>query len=166
VLVILEVVRASFALDELRGRAGSLVTPTAWSLVFAGLAPDDVVNLQELRLAWVYPDLLQQRHEALPEGVHLLLRVPDLANSDVSVRQEADVVVQAVWRPLPFFKTANRLVVLLKGADLGVKRARTLMAILHVRVGPTLRLSRGRGAATTPPDTMVSMTIALVALNL
>lgn len=47
------------------------------------LAPDDVVDLKDLRFARVYPYLRQKGHEALPECVKLLPRIPNLADSDV-----------------------------------------------------------------------------------
>src|SRR6266480_3070459 len=54
------------------------------------LALDDVVDLDEGRLSGIDPDLVEDRHHALAEGLELLLRVPDLAHVEVPVRAEAD----------------------------------------------------------------------------
>src|SRR6476660_8041043 len=60
------------------------------------LAPDDVVDLEDLRLAWLYPHIGQYRHQALAERLPLLPRVPDLANTDAAIHQEGDVVFQPI----------------------------------------------------------------------
>jgi hypothetical protein len=64
-----------------------------------GLALDDVVDLEVLRGSRALnPDFGEYRRKALPERLELLLRVPDLAYSEVAVRAEADVVVEALGR--------------------------------------------------------------------
>src|SRR3954467_14039662 len=45
------------------------------------LAPDDVVNLKDLRFPGLDADLRQDGHEALGECVELLARFPDLAHA-------------------------------------------------------------------------------------
>src|SRR6266566_4792990 len=64
------------------------------------LALDDVVDLQNLGLTWLDADVLQHRHETLTERVELLLRVPDLADSQLAVRLEGDVVLESFRQPV------------------------------------------------------------------
>jgi hypothetical protein len=49
------------------------------------LALDDVVDLEHLGLTRLDPNVFQHRHEALAERVELLLRVPDLTDSELAV---------------------------------------------------------------------------------
>src|SRR5829696_2601396 len=49
------------------------------------LAPNDVVDLENLGFTRIYPDLFENGHEALAESFELLARVPDLADSDAPV---------------------------------------------------------------------------------
>src|SRR5215218_8436013 len=65
------------------------------------LALDDVVDLKHLGLPGIYPHVRQERHQALPERVKLLARVPDLADADAPVRDETAVVVHPVRREVP-----------------------------------------------------------------
>ena len=73
------------------------------------------MDLEDRRLAWIDPDLLDKRHEALAKGLELLLRLPDLAHPKLAIHVKAHVVLQAVRRPLPLLKTTNGFVVLLRG---------------------------------------------------
>src|SRR6266511_2567886 len=60
--------------------------------------------------------VLQHRHEALTERVELLARVPDLADSEVPLRTESDVVGESLPRPVAQrLEAAEGLVVLLTG---------------------------------------------------
>jgi hypothetical protein len=78
------------------------------------LAPDDVVNLQYLGLAGIYPHLRKHRHEALAKSLKPLPRVPDLADPEVAIRAEADVVLESVRRKFSdLLDSAYSLVVLL-----------------------------------------------------
>jgi len=75
------------------------------------------VDLEHLRLASkLYPDIVQDRHEALSERFELLSRVPDLADSEGAVRtDEGGVVFKPVRREAARrLKTAEALVVLLR----------------------------------------------------
>lgn len=64
------------------------------------LALENVVDLKHFGLARkLDPDIVQHGHEALTERVELLLRVPDLADSEVAVRLEGDVVLESVCPP-------------------------------------------------------------------
>src|SRR4051812_15523873 len=60
------------------------------------LAPDGVVDLEDLRLAWLYPHVGQYRHQTLAKRLPLLPRVPDLANTDAAIHEEGDVVLQPI----------------------------------------------------------------------
>ncbi|MGZ5387834.1 MAG: hypothetical protein ACXWGS_10500 [Solirubrobacterales bacterium] len=73
------------------------------------------MNLHYLRLARVDPYIRQDRHEALAERIELLLRVPDLADAEVAIRTEADVIVQPIWGPLSLSQASDAFVVLLCG---------------------------------------------------
>src|SRR4051794_23795459 len=81
------------------------------------LAPDDVVDLEDLRLAWLYPHIGQYRHQALAERLPLLPRVPDLANTDAAIHEEGDVVFQSIRGELTAipFQAADGFVVLRRG---------------------------------------------------
>jgi len=80
------------------------------------------VDLEDLRLTRIDPDLFEQGHQALRESIGLLARVPDLADSELSVGVEAEVVVQSVGRPVPLvLETTNAFVVLLNGRRRGVR---------------------------------------------
>src|SRR6266496_3138300 len=84
------------------------------SLLDRLLPPDDVVDLEHLGLARkLDPDVLQHRHETLAERVELLSRVPDLADSEVTVRLEGDVVLKSLRQPVArLLQTADGFVVL------------------------------------------------------
>src|SRR5438552_5086185 len=60
------------------------------------LAPDDVVDVEHLRLAWLDPDIGQHGHQTLAKRLKLLPRVIDLANAKVALCAEADVVIHPV----------------------------------------------------------------------
>src|SRR5215212_1256239 len=90
----------------------------------AGVAPKGrrplalryLVRLEDLGLARHFDaGLCQQRHQPLAEGLPLLTGVPDLADHEVSVGAEADVVVESVSRPFEagLFELLVRRVVLL-----------------------------------------------------
>src|SRR5436190_3125773 len=84
------------------------------SLPLGFLAADDVVDLEHLGRARVDPNVLQDRHEALTEGIELCLRVPDLADSELPARFEGDVELESFREPIArLLQTPNRLVVLL-----------------------------------------------------
>jgi hypothetical protein len=73
------------------------------------------VDLKRLRFARVYAHVREKGHEALPERIDLLPRIPNLADSEVPVRNEAHVDIQPVRREVPgVLKMADRLVVLLR----------------------------------------------------
>src|SRR5215211_6240868 len=78
------------------------------------LALDDVVDLKPLGLARkLDANVLQHRHQALTERVELLARVPDLVDSDVTVRAEGDVVLKSLGQPVArLLQTTDGLVVL------------------------------------------------------
>src|SRR4051794_5696458 len=83
-------------------------------------ALDDVVNLDQLGLARIYPDVGEEGHEARPEGLELFPRVPDLADFQVPVRAEAHVVVETVgWEVPGRLKPPDAFVVLLRGQRRG-----------------------------------------------
>src|SRR3954468_7061679 len=64
------------------------------------LALDDVVDLEHLGLAFeLDPSVLEHRHQTLAEGVELLARVPNLANAEIPLRAESDVVGKSLRRP-------------------------------------------------------------------
>src|SRR5436190_11234278 len=81
------------------------------------LAPDDVVDLEDLRLAWLDPHVGQYRHQTLAERLPLLPRVPDLANTDAAIHEEGDVVFQPIRGELTAipFQAADGFVVLRRG---------------------------------------------------
>src|SRR5215218_10335399 len=84
------------------------------------LALDDVVDLEHFRLTRLNSDLGQHWHEPLPERLPLLLRVPYLADTKVSLRSEEHVVFEPVRRPVPYLlNPADTLVVLLSGQRFG-----------------------------------------------
>jgi hypothetical protein len=60
------------------------------------LPPDDVVDLNHFGRTRVDPNVLQDRHKALTEGIELRLRVPDLADSELPARVEGDVELESV----------------------------------------------------------------------
>src|SRR5882757_6283313 len=77
------------------------------------LTLDDVVDLDQLRLAGLDPDLGEHRHQPLAEGVELLAGVPDLADAQVALAAEADVVIEALRGEVArLFELADALVVL------------------------------------------------------
>jgi hypothetical protein len=61
------------------------------------------VDLEDLRLAGVYPELRQDRHKARRECLELLPRLPDLADPDVPVQEKAigREICAARWRECP-----------------------------------------------------------------
>src|ERR687897_2310998 len=78
------------------------------------LAADDVVDVEHLRLAWLYPDVGQNRHQTLAKRFELLPRVIDLANAKVALRAEADVVIHPVrGKGAGLLQATDTLVVLL-----------------------------------------------------
>jgi len=88
------------------------------------LAPDHVVNLEDLRFPGLDPYLRQDGHEALGECVELLARFPDLAHADVPVHDEAHVELHPVRREVPhLLKTPDGIVVLLRGTRRRVSEA-------------------------------------------
>ena len=75
-----------------------------------GLALDDFVDLENLRITREHDaDVVQHRHEAFAERVELLPRVPDLADSELPVRNEGDVVLSSFGGQSPAF-SRRRLV--------------------------------------------------------
>src|SRR5438105_6022753 len=103
------------------------------------LALDDVVDLEHLGLARkLDPDVLKHWHEALTERVELLARVPDLADSEVTVRLEGDVILESLRQPVArLLEAADGFVVLFgshtgRGREAG-KKAR--LASVHDRCG-------------------------------
>src|SRR6266540_3782968 len=84
------------------------------------LALDDVVDLEHLGLARkLDPDVLKHWHEALTERVELLARVPDLADSEVTVRLEGDVILESLRQPVPRLLEAADGFVVLFGSHTG-----------------------------------------------
>src|SRR5215210_6196039 len=80
------------------------------------LALDDVVDLKHLRLARLDPNLFQDRHEALTERLELRWRVPDLADSELTVRLEGTVEFKSLRRPgAHLLQPADGFVVLVRG---------------------------------------------------
>jgi len=75
---------------------------------------DDVVDLQKLGLARFYPDLGEERHEALAERLKLFTRIPDFTHSQVALGAKADVVREALRRKASLSKSADAFVVLLR----------------------------------------------------
>src|SRR5437588_3583868 len=103
------------------------------------LALDDVVDLEHLGLARkLDPDVLKHWHEALTERVELLARVPDLADSEVTVRLEGDVILEALRQPVArLLEAADGFVVLFgshtgRGREAGTKAR---LASVHDRCG-------------------------------
>src|SRR6266576_2186456 len=90
------------------------MTGRSTGLAVRSLALDDVVDLEHLGLASkLDPQVLQQRHQALAERIEVLARVPDLADSEVPVRPEGDVVLESLRQPVAgFLETADGFVVL------------------------------------------------------
>src|SRR3954447_23465856 len=60
------------------------------------LALDDVVHLEHFRVAWVDPQLGQDRPQTLTKRFKLLLRIPDLTDLEVPLRAKAELVVESV----------------------------------------------------------------------
>jgi hypothetical protein len=81
------------------------------------LALDDVVDLEHLRRAEEPdPSILEHRHQPLPEGVELLLGIPDLGDAQVPLGAESDVGGQSLRWPLAgLLKPADAFVALLGG---------------------------------------------------
>lgn len=66
------------------------------------LALDDVVHLEDLRLAGkLDPGINRHGHQLLAKRGELLYGVPDLADLEVALRPEADVELEAVRGKLP-----------------------------------------------------------------
>src|ERR1051326_5058227 len=83
------------------------------------LALDDVVDLQHLGLTRLDSNVLQHRHQLLAEGVELLARVPDLADSELAVGLEGDMVLESLGRPVArLLPPADGVVVLFRGTVL------------------------------------------------
>src|SRR3954447_23061585 len=57
---------------------------------------DDVVHLEHFRVAWVDPQLGQDRPQTLTKRFKLLLRIPDLTDLEVPLRAKAELVVESV----------------------------------------------------------------------
>src|SRR6185295_1773747 len=101
------------------------------------LALDDVVDLEHLGLTLeLDPNVVQHRLQSLTERVELLARIPDLADAQVALRAESDVVGEALRRPVAgLLEAADAFIVLLRrhsrrGREAG-KDAR--LAIAHRR---------------------------------
>src|SRR3954452_21402522 len=78
------------------------------------LALDDVVNLEHFRVAWVDPQLGQDRPQTLTKRFKLLLRIPDLADLEVPLRAKAELVVESVGgKDSGLIEAADDFVVLL-----------------------------------------------------
>src|SRR5213075_245137 len=89
-------------------------------------------------------------HEALPEGIELRLRVPDLADSELPARLEGDVELESFREPVAgLLQTPNRLVVLL-GRDRGGGEAdeHARRTVVHRR----RCCRRGSGGHEWPPS--------------
>src|SRR3954469_21441920 len=123
--------------------------PGPRSLPLGVLTPDDVVDLEHLGRARIDSNVLQDRHEALPERIELRLRVPDLADSELPVRLEGDVELESFREPIVgLLQTPNRLVVLL-GRDRGWSEAdeHARCTVVHRRC-----CRRGTGGHEWPPS--------------
>ena len=83
------------------------------------LALDDVVDLEDLRLARsVYPGLAHGWHEVFEERLPLFAGIPDLADPEVTRGAKGDVVVKTVRRPVAGLgQAAGDLVVLFGGSS-------------------------------------------------
>jgi len=92
-------------------------SPGEFSVLPSALTLDDVVDLADLWAAGVFKrNVGEERHHTLPEGLELLLRIPDLIDEQLSVGVERDVGVKSVGREYPCLAEApNNLVVLLRG---------------------------------------------------
>jgi hypothetical protein len=110
----------------------------------ACLALDDVVDFEHFRLARINPHLFQKRHQTLPERVELLARVPDLADPDVPVHDKSAVEFHPVRRnsPVSSRRRIDSSYNLVGVGLVGVKRIKTLTAILRLGVAATLPLQR------------------------
>jgi hypothetical protein len=75
------------------------------------------VDLADLWAAGVFKrNVGEERHHTLPEGLELLLGIPDLIDEQLSVGVERDVGIKSVGREYPrLVETPNDLVVLLRG---------------------------------------------------
>lgn len=74
------------------------------------------MDLEDLGFAGLYPDFGEDGHEAFAERPELLLRVPDLADPEVWLGSEADVVVHPVgWERAHLLEASPGLVVLCGG---------------------------------------------------
>ena len=87
------------------------------ALVISSLAPDDVVDLEYLGLAWLYADICQYGHKALAKRLELLPRVPDLANAEVAICAEADVVIHPLRGKVAGLRQATDTFVVLLGGQ-------------------------------------------------
>ena len=66
------------------------------------LASDEVVHLEDVGRASHHDALCRQdRHQPLPELFQLRLRVPNLADLEIAVTPETDVVFKSVWGKTP-----------------------------------------------------------------
>ena len=82
----------------------------------AQLAPDDVVDLEYLRLARLNPDIGKHGPQSLAKRFELLPRVPDFADANAAVYEEGDVVLQPLrWKVTGLLQVTDSLVVLLAG---------------------------------------------------
>jgi hypothetical protein len=80
------------------------------------------------------PDVLKHWHEALTERVELLARVPDLADSEVAVRLEGDVILESLRQPVARIVEAADGVVVLLGSHTGRGRERASRLVLRASI--------------------------------
>src|SRR4051812_11191229 len=78
------------------------------------LSIDDVVHLEDFRLARVYLQLSENRAETRAEGIELFLRIPDLADLELVAGAEAELVVESLCGKDAILRQAthNRVVLL------------------------------------------------------
>jgi hypothetical protein len=88
------------------------------------------VDLEHLGLArQLDPKVLQQRHKTLTERLELLSRVPDLADSEVAVRTEGDVVLKSLRQPVAGLLRRRMLSSYCSVVTLGAAVKRTRMLV-------------------------------------
>ena len=58
------------------------------------------MDLEHLGLTRLDPNVVQHRHQPLAEDVELLARVPDLADPELAVQLEGDVVLESLRQPV------------------------------------------------------------------
>ena len=75
--------------------------------------------------AWVDSDLSEDRHQGIEESLELLMGFPDLADLEVPVCSEADVILAAIWSR--HANPADRFVVLRCSQRHGDQRTTILM---------------------------------------